>query len=233
MEIIMAYCTATQKLSEYLDGGLSDRERCEMVRHLSQCRECAAAAADLRQLRSALRGLVRRVPPPPLESRLHAIASQAASRTAARAALPRPIARWRNRVSLSLDNIMRPLALPLAGGLMAALMLFGMLAPIAVPSRHSGADVPTVLSTQASVKGMAPIGMSDGDMVVDLTVDDQGRMVDYSIVEGQNHIRTEALRRSLENSLLFTEFNPATYFGRPMSGRIRLSFRSNRIDVRG
>jgi len=41
------------------------------------------------------------------------------------------------------------------------------------------------------------------------------------------------LRHSIENSLLFTEFWPATNFGRPIAGTIRISFRSSHIDVRG
>jgi hypothetical protein len=32
---------------------------------------------------------------------------------------------------------------------------------------------------------------------------------------------------------LFTEFWPATTFGRGVAGTIRISFRNNRIDVRG
>ncbi|MGH7247695.1 MAG: anti-sigma factor family protein [Pseudomonadota bacterium] len=230
----MKYCTETHKVSDYLDGGLSEQERCEMVRHLADCRDCAAAAEEYRELRSAVRGLAVRVPPKQLEARLRVLASRSAARRMARTSFPALCAAWRERFSLRAHNLMRPLALPLAGGLVAAVLLFGMLAPgFAVPTSHSGYDVPTVLSTEATVKGMAPIGIGYGDVVVDLTVDDQGRMIDYSIVQGQNHIRTEARRRSLENNLLFTEFNPATAFGQPMSGRIRLSFRSSRIDVKG
>ncbi|HLJ13941.1 MAG TPA: zf-HC2 domain-containing protein [Bryobacteraceae bacterium] len=230
----MERCTATRKLSEYLDGGLSEQERCELVHHLANCGTCTAAAAEYRQMRSSLRNLAQRIPPAQLETRLRVQASRAALRQANRASFPRRLVSWRETAALHLDNIMRPLALPLAGGLVAAFVLFGSLAPsFAMPPDHSKYDVPTVLSTEASVKGMAPISISDSDVVVDLTVDEQGRMVDYSIIEGKGQVNTEALRRSLENSLLFTEFNPATAFGQPTSSKIRLSFRPTRIDVKG
>jgi hypothetical protein len=67
---------------------------------------------------------------------------------------------------------------------------------------------------------------------VDLQLDDQGRFFDFTIVSAPGQ-QNEKLRRSIENSLLFTEFWPATTFGRGVAGTIRISFRSSRIDVRG
>lgn len=230
------YCPATHRVSSYLDGRLSGQERREMALHLAGCRTCAAALEDHGQVRSALRGLAPRVPPKQLETRLRVLASRAAARQAGRATFPRMMASAWERFRLRADNLMRPLALPLAGGLVVAIALFGMLVPsFAIPPDDAKFDVPTVLSTEATLKSMAPISFSDSDadVVVDLTVDEQGRMVDYSIVEGKARVATEAERRSLENSLLFTLFNPATAFGQPMSGKVRVSIRRSRIDVRG
>lgn len=229
-------CPALQKVQTYLEGSLSGRERTEMARHVAICRPCATALEEYRQVRFAVRGLAPKIPPKQLEIQLRVLASRAAAHRAERSSYSRLVSSLLDRASLHLDNMMRPLALPLAGGLVAAVLLFGMLAPsFALPPDHSKFDVPTVLSTEATLKAMAPISISDSDsdVVVDLTVDEQGRMVDYSIIEGKARISTEAERRSLENSLLFTQFNPATAFGQPMSGKIRVSFRSSRIDVRG
>jgi len=68
--------------------------------------------------------------------------------------------------------------------------------------------------------------------VVDLQLDDQGRIVNFTIVSAPGQ-QNEKLRREIENHLLFTEFWPATTFGRGVAGTIRISFRSSRIDVRG
>lgn len=230
----MDNCTSTHKVSGYLDGRLTGEERREMAHHLSECDNCVTAAEDFRRMRATLRSLPKLSPPRQLQAELRVAASRAAARRAARATFPLWCAAWKDRLRFSFQHLMRPIALPLTGGLVSAGLMFGMLAPsFALPSNYRNSDVPTVLATQATVKGMAPLGISDSDVIVDLTVDEQGRMVDYTIIEGQGQINSEALRRSLENSLLFTEFNPATSFGQPMSGRIRVSFRSSRIDVRG
>jgi hypothetical protein len=68
---------------------------------------------------------------------------------------------------------------------------------------------------------------------VDVSIDDQGRIVGYTIVSytGPN---TEQLRRSIQNNLVFTEFWPATAFGVPVAGTIRVSYSSPAgIDVKG
>jgi hypothetical protein len=105
----------------------------------------------------------------------------------------------------------------------------------AYPLRAANAtvDVPTVLTTQVAVKGMAPFFGGGDDVVVDVTVDEQGRMIDYAVVAGASALANASLRRRLENVLLFTEFTPATSFGQPMSSKTRLWFRTSRIDVKG
>jgi hypothetical protein len=127
---------------------------------------------------------------------------------------------------------MRPLAVPAAGGFASAVLLFGMLAPsLATRAATPTADIPTALVTEASVKSYLPLGF-DEDLAVEITVDDQGRMVDYSVAKG--HLRNSPdLRRHIEQRLLFTEFTPATTFGQPTSGKLRLLFRASRVDVRG
>jgi hypothetical protein len=148
-----------------------------------------------------------------------------------------PWNRWRDRVELSLRNLMRPLALPAVGGLCSAVFLFSTLVPMFKSAYAFGGpgDIPTMLTTEPLLKYAGPITFADSDAVVDLKLNDQGRIIDFTIVSvpGQQN---EALRRSIENSLLFTEFRPATTFGRGVASTVRISFRSSgssRIDVRG
>jgi hypothetical protein len=170
-------------------------------------------------------------PPADLTTRLRVVASKVRMETLGGVT---PWTRWRDHMELTLSNLMRPLALPAAGGLCAAVFLFSTFVPMfkSAFSLTPSGDVPTMLATQPTLKYMAPVAFSDGDAVVDLQLDDQCRIVNFTIVSAPGQ-QSEMLRRRIENSLLFTEFWPATTFGRPVAGTIRISFRNNRIDVRG
>lgn len=179
-------------------------------------------------LSRALRSLPRRLPPLELASSLRVLASRELHRRA-HGGSP-----WRDRLRLFAKDLMRPLALPFAGGVCSTVVLFSMCLAPTYPVRGSSTfDVPTMLTTEATVKGTGPIGASGGDVIVDVIVDGQGRMVDYTIVSGRNVRNDDALRRSIETILLFTEFTPATAFGQPISGRMRLQLGSSHIDVKG
>ena len=184
-----------------------------------------------RRIRQALRSLPSRTPPADVTMRLRV----SASRERVRNVLKRSRFRgWFDHIALSLDNLMKPVALPAAGGLCAAILLFMILVPTFSGAFYMGSamDVPTGLSTGPTLKTLAPMGFHYGDAEVDLRIDEQGRIINYSIVGGQG-MEKDALRRSIENNLLFTQFTPATAFGIPITSTLRLSFRSSRIDVKG
>lgn len=127
---------------------------------------------------------------------------------------------------------MRPLAIPLAGGLASAVFLFGMVVPnVATYQSFTGNDVPTALYTEATVKSTGPFTFGDDDIIVELTVDEQGRMVDYSFPSKVSE--DPELLRIIENNLLFTTFTPATTFGQPTAGKVRVSFSKSHIEVKG
>jgi hypothetical protein len=180
-----------------------------------------------------LRSLPRRLPPAGLTMKLRVLASREIARR--KQTFPERVADWLDHVRVTANNMMRPLALPFAGGLFSAVALFSMCVVPTYPLRvatTSNFDVPTMLYTGAAIKGVVPIGVaSAGDAVVDVTIDDQGRMVDYTVVSGAAILTNASMRRRLENALLFTEFVPATTFGKPMYCRVRLSLAS--VDVRG
>jgi len=181
-----------------------------------------------------LRDLPARVPPHWLTTSLRVIASRERQRKLERRSLAAMIAGWRDRFDLFAAHLLRPLALPCAGGLFCTVILFSMCVVPTFPVRaNSTADVPTMLTTEATLKGTSPFAVSGDEIVVDITIDDQGRMIDYRVVGGCKVLDNQALRRRLENMLLFTEFTPATTFGQPVAGRIRVSLRSSQIDVKG
>ena len=168
------------------------------------------------------------MPPPHLRTALRVIASKERQRI-----LSRQID-TRDRLRLFFTNLARPLALPFAGSIFSAVVLFSMcLLPMYPLRGDDSSDVPTSLSTEATVKSMAALGGGVGEVVVDVNVDEYGRMIDYKVVSGASELTTEQVRRSLENQLIFTEFTPGTHFGQPAPGKIRLSFNKEKVDVKG
>jgi hypothetical protein len=181
----------------------------------------------------ALRGLPQRVPPAALSTTLRVLASRERQRLLSRRTWSEAFDAWQVRTRLYANNLMRPLALPFAGGVFSAAVLFSLLVS-SYPVRGNNAfDVPTALSTNPLVSRTAPFGNTSGDVVVDVIVDGQGRMIDYAIVGGPEGLQKDALRRSIENTLLFTEFLPATSFGQAVSGKVRLVLHSSQVDVKG
>jgi len=186
-------------------------------------------------LSRALRSLPCRVSPAGLTTSLRVVASRERQRMLGQRTFALRWAGWRESLSLSMTNFMRPMAIPFAGGVLSAVVLFSMWLVPTYPLRANNAyDIPTMLSTEASIKNAAAVGAANGEIVVDVTVDDQGRMVDYHVVSGQALLQDQGLRRRLENMLLFTAFIPATSFGQPTAARMRLSLHSlSQIDVKG
>lgn len=174
----------------------------------------------------ALLSLPARRPPVGLRTSLRVIASRERNRL-----LERQI-NWRDRLNLTVTNLMRPLALPFAGGIFSTVALFSLCLGTMYPiNADDSYDIPTGLTTEATVKSTAPLAGSCGDVMVDVTVDETGRMVDYKVVNGYA-LTGEQLRR-LENRLIFTTFEPVTQFGQPAPGKLRLYFRNSEVDVKG
>jgi hypothetical protein len=230
--------TAAEHVSAFLDGILPVAEQRQMDTHLDGCENCSLRLVQMRQLRSTLRRMPVRVAPSSLSTRLRVAASREAVRQKARASFPAMWADWHTTFRLWSQNLMRPLAIPTAGGFLSAVVLFcllplGMISPSLALSVATITDVPTALYTDATVKSTSPIGFNDEDIVVELVIDDQGRILSYSIPDCPHMLKSPGLRRNIENSLLFTQFQPATTFGQPMSGKLRLSYRNSSIIVKG
>jgi hypothetical protein len=100
------------------------------------------------------------------------------------------------------------------------------------------ADLPNNLLQPARLETLAGFRMSQvveteasgqHPLLVEATVNADGEAVDYRVISG--HV-DEAVRRELDQVLLFSRFRPQLSFGRPLSGgRVVLSF--NTISVRG
>lgn len=226
--------TVQLSLSAHLDGCLPEEESRRVSLHLARCQGCSLASAQYVQVARALKNLPVFSPPEELSTQLHVMASRERMRRLSNSSPAAALRHYGERVRLWMDNLMRPLALPFAGGLISALLLFSMLVPNILMHRYpSTNDVPTGLYTEATVKTISPFGFNDDDFVVEVSVDGQGRMVDYSIAAHGQHLTNDPeLRRSIENNLLFIEFTPATAFGQPTFSKIFLSFYRSHINVK-
>jgi hypothetical protein len=164
-----------------------------------------------------------------LNSALRVMASRERTRRLAR---QHPFRESADRFRLWVDNLMRPLAIPLAGGLISAMLLFSMLMPSLASVRNFSNDVQVALFTEPAVKAQNPFALPDEDFVVEVIIDGQGRMIDYTITQGPSVVKNNELRRAIENKLLFMEFTPATAFGKPRFGKMYLSFNRTNITVK-
>ncbi|MEO8662329.1 MAG: hypothetical protein ABI693_27955 [Bryobacteraceae bacterium] len=222
-----------EKLSEYVDQFLPEGQSEEMSAHFESCRDCHRMLVEMREMRGALLQATPRRVPDGLQMSLLVLASRERSRTLTRITWSSRFQEYRSRVQLFVNNLMRPLAIPFAGGFCSALLLFCMLVPNFSPRYKAGADVPLGLYTGASLKSTV-FGFSGDVVTLDVDIDDQGRMIDYTVTSGHHWMDNPALRRNIENTLLFVRFKPATGFGQPMSGRVQISFQpASYIDVKG
>lgn len=185
-------------------------------------------------LARALRSLPRRSAPAGMRTSLRVVASLERERAVHRLTWKSRVQNWMDHARLTMQNVMRPLALPVAGGVFSAVTLFSVWVVPAYPAfARTGYDVPTQLSTQARVKGFASTGTAGQDILMDVSLDQSGLVVDYTILADSYMPDADGLRR-LENMLVFqTTFIPATSFGQPTASRIRLWLSSSRIDVKG
>src|SRR5689334_19064947 len=162
------------------------------------------------QVSMLLRGLPPRVPPAELTTSLRVIASRERQRMIAGRNPAQLCASWLDRTRLTLQDMLRPLMLPAAGGVFSAVVLFSMWVVPTYPLRAKMAvDIPTQLTTGVQIQRSVTAALSDS-VLVDVDVDDQGHLMGYQIVSGADVVADPLMRRRMETALWFTTFSPAT-----------------------
>ena len=204
-------------LSAYRDHELPAAQFRALWGHLYHCADCREEMAQLEQIGTALRELPTPAMPADLPFRVRMRLSQE------RSLQEKPGWRWR------LATQWGHLAFPGATGLLSTLLLFGIFLPqVSAPVETRADDTPLTLRTPARLRGTGPIELvtNTEELMVQVLVDQQGRVADYDIVAG-NYTPEDI--RDLRNRLLFTVFAPATVFGRPQQETLLLSFQSVRV----
>ena len=209
---------------EFLDGKLDAPNRARVDRHVRACSRCASRFEQWSSVRSELRALAPKPVPDSLRTRLRAVASQEHARRHS----PPLWTLFRMRLRLAVDNLMRPLVIPFAGGVSAAAIIIGSLTPSLMTPRFAGNDVATPIYAEATVSQvpgrMSPDDLGEDALLVEVSIDAQGRVSDVSVPEG-------TLTNELANEILFTTYVPAKMFGQPTTGKLLL--RRSRITVKG
>lgn len=220
---------AREMLSPYLDGMLTGIQMRSLGEHLSGCAECDGHYAGLRGTQRAVATLGRKPVPPEVSLRLRVAVSRAAAE------------RRRNRFEawkVRWENACNAFMVPATAGVFTSVIIFGLLIGFfAVPTQllASGNDVPIWPTTPPQLV-RAPfannVGANQPDMIVisvEADIDATGRVQGYRIVSASRD--PKSIIPELENTLIFTQFQPATAFGRPTSGKALLSFAA--VDVKG
>lgn len=209
------------QFSGYLDGIVSGKVMQQIASHLEGCAPCSSEFEGLRTTQSLLGSIGPAKAPEDLALRLRVALSQAAAQTP-----QAKVDRWK----IQWADVYRPFALRATAGFASALclvgtvaMLVGMFAsPTAVEARDEPfyfASGPRFLYT--SLEPDTPIGNPDQPVIVQAYVNDIGRVYDYRVVSGEI---TPRLRMQLDNTMLFSLFEPARSFGEPVRGTVVMSF---------
>ncbi len=220
-------CTETRPLlSLYLDGAVTGRQMAEIDEHRRNCSSCAYEYEMLKQTQHAVATIGRRQAPPDLALRIRVALSQEIARQ------NRPI--FAGFMS-KFDEAMRVVMVPATAGVLSTIIFLALLVGFfAVPTTvQARADVPTMLNTQPELTS-TPFGwqanaIEADSVVVDVSVDANGRVQDYRIISAPSD--SSEMVTQLNRMLIFTQFRPATSFGQPVAGRALLSF--SKINVKG
>lgn len=221
------------QLPGYLDGALPGREHRGVGEHLESCADCRRELERYRRMSQLMSRMGRASPPPDLRLRIRLAVSQA------RAAGIGP-GRVLRQARLILQNIVQPVALPATGGVATAMLVFvGVFQSllVGVPLGAVPNDVPINLIQPARLERLAPFpvlhngeGNARGGsslLLVEATLDARGEMVDYEILSGPDN---PAVRRQLNQVMLFSRFRPQMSFGRPTpGGRVVVIFSEIRV----
>ena len=222
-----------ERVSSFLDRNNPAAERENVLAHIGSCRDCSAYLDTQLTMRTALRGLSRPQVPPELTARLSVVASHERERRLARVSVSARLRALNSRVQLMFDNLMRPLAFPFAGGLVSSIMIFGLLVP-SLTFQHAFADQVLYTSADGEVVVLGADGsymrapdnenapriqradaiVPETANVVELTIDQSGRVTDWTVDRGE-------LTQDLTNIIMFGQFSPATNLGVPIPSKLK------------
>jgi hypothetical protein len=212
-----------------LDRQLAAEEWEQSLAHIRSCRRCDAHFEAMREMRTELRRMGKANPPADLSARLRVMASHERTRRLAHASIPALCQHWASNIRLFFDNLMRPFAVPVTGGLFTALLLFSILIPtlnpfqrgvfderpLAILTDPDGEIVGTTKEVLRLQAGSATITGNEVSLV--LLIDERGHVQDFYVSDGE-------LTDEMKSLILLSRFTPATIDGQPTWGLKQIVF---------
>lgn len=216
-------------LWEYVAGTLDQSASLMVAMHLRECGECDLHRAEVRSMRTGLKSLPEMGVSSLLRTKLRVIASREHSRQALRRNLAARLADLRSRMKLTFDNLLRPIAVPAAGGMLASFLCFGVIVDTLNVYPVWDNDIPVGLFTQVTIDDVSPFSVCSGkDVLVELTIDKNGAVSGFEVPRGK---ASPDELKEIGNLVLYSSFTPATSFGQRVSGKILVNIQH--INVRG
>lgn len=212
-------CMETRnQFSDYLDDRCGHGERRSIRFHLDSCASCREDLEQMQAVQAELRTLPHRHVPPELSLKMRVRLSQRTHRHL--------LSGWRVRF----ENALRPFLLPASGGVLTAVIFFGLIMGTSFVPVSTMPDVPLSLVTPPRLRELPPmnLGSGDQDLLLLTQIDAAGRVMSYRVLSGQV---SPQFAHNLDLLIYFSTFDPATTFGKPTGGQVVLSLR--RITVRG
>jgi len=215
-------------LWDFAAGTLGESDRLMVAAHLGECRECNLHRAEVRSLRTGLKSLPEKSVSPLLRTRLRVIASRERSRQALCRNLAARMAELRSSAKLMFDNLLRPVAVPAAGGMLASFLCFAAIVDTLHYHPEWQNDIPVGLYTQVAIDDISPFSVNGKDVMVQLTIDQNGAVSGFELPQGT---ASADEMREIGNLVLYSSFSPATAFGQRVTGKILVNILH--INVRG
>ncbi|MDE3195089.1 MAG: zf-HC2 domain-containing protein, partial [Acidobacteriota bacterium] len=192
---------------DYIEGGLDEVDRIGIGYHLRGCRDCELHYEETRSLRKGLRKLPVPQIPPMVNMRLKVIASRERSRQVVRRDLQSWVSDQISRIRLTIDNLLRPLAVPAAGGILASSICFGAIMNNLHVHPEWDNDVPIGVSSDVDFAEVSPFTAGSQDIKVLLSLDAEGNVTDFSIPQTPKFTPDEI--QQIGNLVLYSAFTPA------------------------
>jgi hypothetical protein len=221
-------------LGDYAARKLAQPEHDAIDAHLDTCRECDRYLADISSMHNGFRHLPVQAMPPLVTTKLQILASRERSRQYMRL---HPALWLRDKFAslmLAFDHFLRPYAVPATGGFLASCLCFSLIArtlelrPYLVDN-----DIPIGIFSQITVGNSSPFSVPGQDIYVQVTVDANGNVINYSAMPGSNPTPEQMER--IGGWILYSTFAPAMRDGLRVSSKriFVINHMDYQVDSRG